>query len=115
MCINKCIYLKKVYNKFVIFPLTPFKIMPFSNVEYANMYLLYGESCGNASAAVRLYGARFPNRRVPSRQTLVEVAQGLRETGLLQPSVCGRDLQRSNCVLNIEDPILNATEVNPGK
>jgi hypothetical protein len=45
----------------------PFKIMPFSNVEYANMYLLYGESCGNASAAVRLYGARFPNRRVPSR------------------------------------------------
>jgi hypothetical protein len=57
--------------------------MPFSNVEYVDMPLIYGESRGNASAAVRFYRDRFHNRKVPSRQTFVEVAQILRETGLL--------------------------------
>jgi hypothetical protein len=79
------------------------------------MHLLYGESGGNASAAVGLCRVRFPNRRVPSRQTFVELAQRLRETGLLQPSMCGRGLQRSNRVLNVKQQILNATEENPGK
>jgi hypothetical protein len=84
-----------------------FKIMHFSNVEYANIHPLDGESGGNASAAVRFYCALFPNRR----QTFVEVVQRLQETGLLQPSMCGR----SNRVLNVEEQILNATEENPGK
>jgi hypothetical protein len=91
-----------------------FKIMRFSNVEYANMHPLDGESDGNASAAVHFYCALFPNRR-PSRQTFVEVVQRLQETGLLQSSMCGRGLQRSNRVLNVEEQILNATEENPGK
>jgi hypothetical protein len=43
------------------------------------MPLLYGESRGNAFAAVRFYRDRFPNRRVPSRQTFVEV-----------PKCCGK-------------------------
>jgi hypothetical protein len=91
-----------------------FKIMPFSNVEYVGMPLLYGESRRNASAAVRFYRDRFHNKIVPSRQTFVEVAQMLRETRLLQPSMRGQGPQRSNRVLNVEEQILNATEQNPG-
>jgi hypothetical protein len=90
-----------------------FKIIPFSDVENADMYLLL--SRGNASAANRFYRAWFPNRRVSSRQTFVEVAQRLRETRLLQPSMRGQGPQRSNRVLNVEEQILNATEENPGK
>jgi hypothetical protein len=46
--------------------------------------------------------------------TFVEVAQRLRETGLIQPSMRGRGPQRSNRVLNVEEQILHVTEKNPG-
>jgi ribosome-binding protein aMBF1 (putative translation factor) len=51
---------------------------------------------------------------VPNRQTFVVVAQRLRVTGLIQPSMRGRGPQRTNCVLNVEEQILNATGENPG-
>jgi hypothetical protein len=57
-------------------------IMPeYSIEEYADMHFVYGECSGNASAAVRRYEERFPQRRVPDSKTILSVAQRLRTTG----------------------------------
>ena len=53
----------------------------FSNIEYRDMLLIYGFANGNARAAVREYGIRFPNRRQPNRKTFVQVFRRLGETG----------------------------------
>lgn len=53
----------------------------FSNIEYRDMLFIYGYANGNARAAVREYGVRFPNRRQPNRQTFVQVFRRLGETG----------------------------------
>ncbi|KAL0115610.1 hypothetical protein PUN28_010846 [Cardiocondyla obscurior] len=38
----------------------------YTNVELAEMHLLYGEVRGNASEAARLYAERYPNRKKPN-------------------------------------------------
>ena len=46
----------------------------FSAREYGDMILLYGEAHGNASAALRLYRQRFPNREYPSDPRVITAA-----------------------------------------
>jgi hypothetical protein len=57
----------------------------YSIEEYADMHFVYGECSGNASAAVRRYAERFPQRRVSDRKTILGVAQRLRTTGSVLP------------------------------
>jgi hypothetical protein len=40
----------------------------FSNQELTDIVLMYGKA-GNAAAARRFYGARYPNRVLPNRHT----------------------------------------------
>ncbi|EZA52959.1 hypothetical protein X777_07636 [Ooceraea biroi] len=45
------------------------------------MHFVYGYYNGNATAAVREYRRRFPNRRQPSRNAFIRVHLSLRENG----------------------------------
>jgi hypothetical protein len=40
---------------------------------------------GNALASVQRYAGRYPNRKVPSQQTFINVDQRLRETSSVLP------------------------------
>ena len=53
----------------------------YSNSEYANMHLIYGQALGNCVEARRIYSDTFPNRRLPHRRTFERVDRSLRETG----------------------------------
>lgn len=55
----------------------------FSNEEYADIVMAYGRANGVARAAQRIYQERYPNRRVPTRQTFQTTYRRLRETGNL--------------------------------
>jgi len=56
----------------------------FTAEEYTDMIICYGMAGQNASAAMRLYAERFPNReRHPSSKTILGCIQRARETGLL--------------------------------
>lgn len=84
----------------------------FSNEEYADMHLVYGEVQCNARAAERRYAEKFPNRRHPTRATFVAVHQRLRESGSVVPknTETGR---LPDVTMDYEDDILIEIENNP--
>jgi hypothetical protein len=55
--------------------------MPYSNEEYLDMVLLYGERNQNAAAAAEEYAARFPNRRRPNPHVILRLISRARHTG----------------------------------
>lgn len=84
----------------------------FSNEEYADMHLVYGEVQCNARAAERRYAEKFPNRRHPGRSTFVLLHQRIRETGSVVPknTETGR---HPDVTVEYEDNILIQLEENP--
>ncbi|XP_050310948.1 uncharacterized protein LOC126746652 [Anthonomus grandis grandis] len=52
----------------------------YSNEEYADIIMIYGEARGVARAAQRLYHERFPGRRLPGRRVFPDTYRRLRET-----------------------------------
>jgi hypothetical protein len=59
--------------------------MDFTCAEYTDMHFIYGEMHGNTEAARRRHAERFPNRRLPNRQTFQYVHRLLREDGTFRP------------------------------
>jgi hypothetical protein len=55
--------------------------MKFTEQEYADLHLLYGETRGNSRPARRPYGERFPEGVLPFRCTFVEPHLHLCEIG----------------------------------
>jgi len=53
----------------------------YSNEEYADMHLAYGQANQVANIARRLYSERFPNRNLPNSRTFSTADRLLRETG----------------------------------
>jgi hypothetical protein len=47
--------------------------MPYSNKEYLDMVLLYGEYNQNATTAAEEYAARFPNRCRPDSDVILRL------------------------------------------
>lgn len=88
--------------------------MAYSNVEYVDMMLIYGEARQNAAAASRLYVERFPNRPSPSPPTFIALVIRARETGDLKTHQ-GRNggRGRDQMLLNNEEQILNLVDENP--
>lgn len=82
----------------------------FTSEEYVDMHFVYGECVGNAPAAVRRYAERFPQRRIPHRETFIAVAQRLRETGSVFPRPREAGRGRQVHVLDAEVEILNSVE-----
>lgn len=81
---------------------------PYTNNEYANMCLLYGETRGNALAAARLYQERYPNLRHPNNVTIQGINfifnKSVRKTSIFQTvfqvkkfifhTVCGKSVRK---------------------
>jgi len=53
----------------------------FTNDEYVDILLIYGECERNARASARLYAERYPERMHPLDKTFTGIVERLRETG----------------------------------
>lgn len=80
--------------------------------EYTDMLLTLGECLGNANAAVRRYGEKFPLRNVPNLRTFLNVERRLRETGKLEVT---NNTGRPRIARTVEDEeqILHIIEQDP--
>jgi hypothetical protein len=55
--------------------------MSFSNEEYLEMAILYGQCDRNAAAAAPEYAIRFPDRRHFDNHVILKLLSRIRETG----------------------------------
>ena len=86
--------------------------MNYSNIEYCDMLLMYGEARQNATEARRLYHQQFPQRRLPSDKTIQAVHVRIRETGCVLPKKTNSGRPRDN--QPDEEQILHQIEEDPG-
>ncbi|KAJ8954292.1 hypothetical protein NQ318_005875 [Aromia moschata] len=85
----------------------------FSNEEYTDMTLVYGFCEGNARLSVRVYGERFPNRRLPNHTTFTAVVTCLRETGRFAARTADYGRNRFVRTADVEEEILARVEADP--
>lgn len=83
----------------------------FTNEEYADMLLVYGQANCVARAAQRIYQERYPNRRVPTRHTFANTYRRLRETGNLHNNAPRGIMIRHN--VEVDERILALFEEDP--
>lgn len=89
-------------------------VMAYSNSEYTDMVLAYGESGQNGRAARRLYEERFPDRRLPSHTIFHRLVGRLRDTGTLSAKRPNAGAPRRVRTPSFEEDILHRFENNPG-
>lgn len=82
----------------------------YSNEEYADMIFVYGYCNGSTTASVREYQRRYPNRRLPDKQTFSRTFTTLRLTGAFPKPNCERELMRRNNAAEV----LEVVENDPG-
>ncbi|KAJ8940106.1 hypothetical protein NQ318_016022 [Aromia moschata] len=85
----------------------------FSNEEYTDMILVYGFCEGNERLSVRVYGERFPNRRLPNHTTFTAVVRRLRETGRFAARTADYGRNRFVRTADVEEEILARVEADP--
>lgn len=86
----------------------------YTYAEQTDMLLVLGYCEGNCRRSVRVYGERFPNRRVPNHKTFANIERRLRETGSFRPATANRGRARSIRTPHVEEEILERIEENPG-
>lgn len=84
----------------------------FTHAEYADMVFVYGFCDGNAAAACREYGIRFPNRRLPDSRVFTRVFNTLRDTGAVPSRRISSERVNEQTVDEVED-IIEAVERSP--
>ncbi|KAJ8944120.1 hypothetical protein NQ318_013302 [Aromia moschata] len=85
----------------------------FSNEDYTDMILVYGFCEDNARLSVRVYGERFPNRRLPNHTTFTAVVRRLRETGRFAARTSDYGRNRFVRTADVEEEILARVEADP--
>ena len=84
----------------------------YSNNEYADMYLIYGEARCSSARAARLYAEQYPNRVHPDRGTFERLDQRIRNSDCLMPKLV--DVGRNREIrLETEENILDMVEEDP--
>lgn len=78
----------------------------YTNGELTDMLLVSGYCQGNGRECVRIYGDRFPNRRLPNHQTFAAVERRLRETGRFAPATADYGRERMVRTPVVEEEIL---------
>lgn len=86
----------------------------FATHELYDLIIIYGETGENGRETLRTYSQRFPNRRQPSYNCLMDLVFRLRETGSMLPSYEGRGRQRPPGILDAEEQLLDIVDRNPG-
>ncbi|KAJ3653206.1 hypothetical protein Zmor_012470 [Zophobas morio] len=85
----------------------------FSNLEYTDIVLTYGEARGNGTRAHRIFSESLPNRRLPN-VPLLRTLQHLREYGSFKLAAQDRGKLCSNRIANLEEAVLESVEARPG-
>lgn len=86
----------------------------YTTQQLADMHLMYGEARGNSREARRLYGERFPHRRLPSHTFFQVVDSRLRETGSVLPPRQEVGRPRSVRTHQFAEDVLTAVAEHPG-
>lgn len=88
----------------------------FTNLEMADMHLMYGLANCNSMEARRLYQDKFPNRVLPCNKTFQAIHERLVETGSLEPKKVGRSGRpRLVRTPEFEEGVLNDISNHPEK
>ncbi|KAJ8943144.1 hypothetical protein NQ318_022885 [Aromia moschata] len=85
----------------------------FNIEEYTDMILVYGFCEGNVHLSVRVYGERFPNRRLPNHTTFTAVVRRLREIGRFAARTADYGRDRFVRTADVEEEILARVEADP--
>jgi hypothetical protein len=85
----------------------------YTNTDYTEMLLIYGEARKNAGEDRRLYQQRFPNKCHPAHTKLSRMERYLREAGSLSPNkhLCGRP--RRSRTPEFEEAVIQHFEEQP--
>ena len=84
----------------------------YSNLELADMHLIYGRANGSSRKAVRIYQRTFPGRRVPNYHTFAAIDRRLREYGQFLPVTTDRGAHRTIRTPDVEEQIMQHVEGN---
>lgn len=74
----------------------------YSNNELRDMHYYYGVAGGNGSAAKRLYGEAFPNRRIPQSRLFSTIHTRLGEFGSFKLNLYDVGRQRRTRTPHVE-------------
>ncbi|GFY76643.1 DUF4817 domain-containing protein [Trichonephila inaurata madagascariensis] len=85
----------------------------YTNQEMADIHFIYGVAYGNALEAQRLYGERFPSRRLPNRKIFERLHRRLRKTGLFDNEMHDSGRNRSSRTPELEKHVLREFEEQP--
>ncbi|GBM06328.1 hypothetical protein AVEN_121372-1 [Araneus ventricosus] len=86
-------------------------MLPFTIREKADIRFIYGTA--NGSEAQRLYGKRFPNRRLPDRKSFERLHRQLCETGSSFASRSDVGRAKTDGALVVEEAILDMVADQP--
>ncbi|GFW70314.1 uncharacterized protein TNCV_5131401 [Trichonephila clavipes] len=104
----------KTLSAFTVFSfLTAVGMTSYTNQEMANIHFIYSVADGNALEAQRLYGERFPSRRLPNRKTFECFHRRLRETGSFVSGMHDTGRTRSTRTPELEQHMLREFEEQP--
>ncbi|GFY48294.1 uncharacterized protein TNIN_475321 [Trichonephila inaurata madagascariensis] len=81
-----------------------------TNQEMADIHFIYCVAGENALEARRLYGERFPSRRLPNRKTFERLHRRFRETGSFVSGIHDTRSTRSARTLELEEHVLREFE-----
>jgi hypothetical protein len=83
-------------------------VTSFSNEEYLEIAILYGQCDRNAAAAARReYTIGFPDRRHPDNHVILKLLSRIRETGSVMPVKKGvAGAPRQACEVEVEEAVL---------
>ncbi|GFX00378.1 uncharacterized protein TNCV_1273721 [Trichonephila clavipes] len=90
--------------------LTAVGMTSYTNQEMAGIHIICSIADGNALKARRLYGERFPSRRLPNRKTFECLHQRLRETGSFVRGMQDTGRTKSAITPELEEHVLREFE-----
>ncbi|GFS51873.1 uncharacterized protein TNIN_183261 [Trichonephila inaurata madagascariensis] len=85
----------------------------YTKQEMADIHFIYGVADGNALEARRMYGERFPSRRLLKRKTFERLHRRLRETSSFVSGMHNTGRTRSPRTLELEEHVLLEFEEQP--
>jgi hypothetical protein len=80
-------------------------------LEHADMHLILNETHGNVAVAVKLYGYKHPDCRLPKPWTFQATDRHIRKTSTVRPTTI--DAKYKAWILNVEERILRRVDWIP--
>ena len=88
-------------------------MVEYTNTEYTDVVLVYGEAAGIGRHARRIYEECYPPRVTPSHILFAKDSQRLRERGIFTVNRADCSAPRRRRILNFEEDVLHWVEETP--